>query len=99
MRLLCQTIAIRANREDGETGEFWQSRYVASAGREFAAGRAAYVDLNPIRAALAQTETSPFTSAYERIQAWGGNGTGGGRGGVNCAGDLTAEDGAVHGQQ
>jgi hypothetical protein len=27
MRLLCQTIAMRANREDGEPGKFWQSRY------------------------------------------------------------------------
>jgi hypothetical protein len=30
LRLLCQTIAMRANREDGETGKFWQERKRAS---------------------------------------------------------------------
>ncbi len=29
LRLLCQTIAMRANGEDQETGKFWQSRYRA----------------------------------------------------------------------
>ncbi len=67
MRLLCQNIAMRANREDGETGKFFQSRYQAVRLLDDAAvlavlACAAYVDLNPIRAALAQTlEASDYT--------------------------------------
>ena len=72
MRLLCQTIAIRANREDGETGKFWQSRFraVRLMDEESLVACAAYVDLNPIRAALAETlEASDHTSAQRRIEA------------------------------
>lgn len=72
MRLLCQHIATRANREDGELGKFWQSRYraVRLLDEESLLACAAYVDLNPIRAALAQTlEESDFTSVQRRIQA------------------------------
>jgi hypothetical protein len=72
MRLLCQTIAIRANREDGESGKFWQSRFRAVRLMDEASllACAAYVDLNPIRAALAETlETSDHTSAQRRIEA------------------------------
>jgi post-segregation antitoxin (ccd killing protein) len=72
MRLLCQTIAMRANREDGETGKFWQSRYraVRLMDEESLLACAAYVDLNPIRAALAETlEASDHTSAQRRIEA------------------------------
>jgi hypothetical protein len=72
MRLLCQTIAMRANREDGETGKFWQSRYraVRLLDEESLLACAAYVDLNPIRAALAETlEASDHTSAQRRIEA------------------------------
>ena len=29
MRLLCQQVATRANRDDGEVGKFWQSRFRA----------------------------------------------------------------------
>jgi hypothetical protein len=29
MRVLCQYIAVRANREDHELGKFWQSRFRA----------------------------------------------------------------------
>jgi len=70
--LLCQTIAMRANREDGETGKFWQSRYraVRLMDEESLLACAAYVDLNPIRAALAETlEASDHTSAQRRIEA------------------------------
>jgi hypothetical protein len=73
MRLLCQTIAIRANREDGETGKFWQSRFRAVRLLDEASllACAAYVDLNPIRAALAETlEQSDHTSAQRRIEAF-----------------------------
>jgi REP element-mobilizing transposase RayT len=72
MRILCQKIAIRANMEDGEVGKFWQSRYraVRLLDEESLLACAAYVDLNPIRAAIAETlETSDFTSVQRRIQS------------------------------
>ncbi|HBJ38684.1 MAG TPA: hypothetical protein DDZ51_28820 [Planctomycetaceae bacterium] len=72
MRILCQKIAIRANLEDGELGKFWQSRYraVRLLDEEALLACAAYVDLNPIRAAIAETlETSDFTSVQRRIQS------------------------------
>ncbi|MFN5199060.1 MAG: transposase [Planctomyces sp.] len=70
MRLLCQHIAQRANREDGEVGKFWQARYRAVRLLDEIAilSCAAYVDLNPIRAAMAQTiDASDFTSAQKRL--------------------------------
>lgn len=69
MRLLSQRIAQRANREDEETGKFWQARYRAVRLLDETAllACAAYVDLNPIRAAIAETvEQSDFTSAQKR---------------------------------
>jgi REP element-mobilizing transposase RayT len=69
MRLLSQNIAQRANREDNEVGKFWQARYRAVRLLDETAilACAAYVDLNPIRAAMAQTiEASDFTSAQKR---------------------------------
>lgn len=78
MRILCQKIAIRANDEDGEVGKFWQSRYraVRLLDEESLLACAAYVDLNPIRAALAETlETSDFTSVQRRIQSLRDDGT------------------------
>lgn len=72
MRLLSQTIAQRANKEDGEIGKFWQSRYRAVRLLDETAilACAAYVDLNPIRAAIAQTlEKSDHTSIQLRIEA------------------------------
>ena len=72
MRLLCQSVAMRANREDQELGKFWQSRFRAVRLLDEAAlvACAAYVDLNPIRAALAESlETSDFTSVQRRLQA------------------------------
>ena len=69
MRLLSQNIAQRANKEDGERGKFWQARYRAVRLLDETAilACAAYVDLNPIRAALAGTiEESDFTSAQKR---------------------------------
>jgi len=69
MRLLSQNIAQRANREDKEVGKFWQARYRAVRLLDETAilACAAYVDLNPIRAAMAHTiETSDFTSAQKR---------------------------------
>jgi len=69
MRLLSQNIAQRANKEDGELGKFWQARYRAVRLLDETAilACAAYVDLNPIRAAIATTiEDSDFTSAQKR---------------------------------
>ncbi len=71
MRLLCQRIAQKANAEEEMSGKFWQSRYraVRLIDEESILACSAYVDLNPIRAALAQTiEDSNFTSAQLRLK-------------------------------
>ncbi len=71
MRLLCQRVAMRANREDEENGRFFQDRYKAVRLLDEASllACAAYVDLNPIRAAIAETlETSDHTSLQRRIE-------------------------------
>ena len=71
MRLLCQNIGTRANREDLEVGKFFQGRYraVRILDEETLLACAAYVDLNLIRAAMAETiEGSDFTSVQRRIQ-------------------------------
>lgn len=73
MKLLCENIARRANREDGVSGKFWEERFksVPLLDEEAILACSMYVDLNPIRAAKAETpETSQYTSAYERIQSW-----------------------------
>lgn len=73
MRLLCQRVAQQANAEEEETpGKFWQNRFKAVRLLDEAAllACAAYVDLNPIRAAMAETiEESQHTSAQRRAQA------------------------------
>lgn len=72
MRLVSQRIAQRANREDDQTGCFWQSRFKAVRLLDETAilACAAYVDLNVIRAAMAETlELSEYTSAKRRIEA------------------------------
>lgn len=71
MKVLNQNIARRANREMGTTGSFWQSRFhckmITSA--EVATYTQTYIDLNPIRAGIAETpETAKFTSAHDRIE-------------------------------
>ena len=72
MRLLCQRVAQRANHEEEESGRFFQDRYRATRLIDEASllACAAYVDLNPIRAAMAQTlESSDHTSVQRRIEA------------------------------
>jgi REP element-mobilizing transposase RayT len=70
MKCISEPIAKRANRDDQVTGHFWEARYKAQPLLDETAIAAclAYVDLNPIRAAVAQTpETSQFTSIHDRI--------------------------------
>jgi hypothetical protein len=70
---LNEFIARAANKEDGVKGRFWESRFKCQALLDEAAIAACmvYVDLNPIRAGLAETpEQSNFTSIQERIRAW-----------------------------
>ena len=72
MRLLCQRIATRANLEDEQSGKFWESRFraVRLLDEESLLACSAYVDLNVIRAAMAETlEESDFSSVQRRIQA------------------------------
>ena len=70
MRTLNEYIARRANAEDGVKGRFWEGRFKSQALLDEKALLAAmaYVDLNPVRAGLAETpETSDYTSIQERV--------------------------------
>ena len=71
MKCLNQTIARQANKEDNCTGHFWEARFKSQAlkSEEALLSCMVYVDLNPIRAAMAETpEDSDYTSIQERIQ-------------------------------
>ena len=70
MRLLTQTIAKRANKENGCRGRFWEGRYKAQLLTDETAILACtmYVDLNPVRATMADSlENSYFTGAKLRL--------------------------------
>jgi hypothetical protein len=74
MRLLCQPLAAKANREENQLGRFWQGRFRAIRICDEATllACAASVDLDSIRAALAQTlEGSDHTSAQRRVESRG----------------------------
>jgi hypothetical protein len=70
MKMTSESIAKQANREDDCTGRFFEGRYEATLILDEAAVLACsiYVDLNPIRAAMAESlENSEFTGAKDRI--------------------------------
>jgi hypothetical protein len=75
MRALCEPIARMANKEEECSGRFWEGRFKAKPVVDEAGqlACAVYVDLNPIRAAMAETlEQSIHTSAYDRIKGASG---------------------------
>jgi hypothetical protein len=72
MRALAEPIARLANRQDECTGRFWEGRFKAQRIVDEAGllACAMYVDLNPVRAAMANSpDRSVHTSAYDRIEA------------------------------
>ncbi len=78
MKCLKEPLARMANKEDGYTGSFWESRFrsIAVLDEESLLATAAYIDLNPLAAgAAALPEETPHTSLHARIEHCRANGT------------------------
>jgi hypothetical protein len=72
IRALAEPIARKSNQEDKCTGRFWEGRFKLQKLVDEAAILAcsAYVDLNPVRAGVAETpEESQYTSIQTRIES------------------------------
>lgn len=71
MKCLNEPVAKQANAEDGCKGHFWEARFHSQAlcSEQALLTAMAYVDLNPIRAKIAETpEQSDYTSIKARLE-------------------------------